>query len=155
MFVHLNWKTENKETFCMHISCLLQDVLKRTCSKWGGRPKSSEQYQSVVWVGGGGVGGGAVSQQTVMTCFSKAAVVRAVSRGRDEESSMGDIICLNFVKCSPSDSRPHHPTLNKVVSWCISLKSQKEKREKMNMAKFCARSGNPQSPSTLRSLLEP
>lgn len=35
----------------------------------------------------------AVSQQTVMSCFSKAAVVRAVSRGQEEKSSMGDIIC--------------------------------------------------------------
>lgn len=34
-----------------------------------------------------------VSQQTVMSCFSRATVVRAVSRGREEKSSMGDIIC--------------------------------------------------------------
>lgn len=36
--------------------------------------------------------GRAVGQQTVMSCFSNVAVVRAVSRGWGEKSSTGDIL---------------------------------------------------------------
>lgn len=53
----------------MHISCLLQDVLQNVV-------KNEKDVQKAVNSTRTGMSGGrAVSQQTVMSCFSKAAVV--------------------------------------------------------------------------------